>query len=95
MRGLAFRHWRPCTADVRVIVFDRAALPEICGTAAIYCDPTDPKDIARKLRRLLTSSQLQSEMKEAGLIRAALFSWARAASQQLEEILLRNQRALA
>ena len=76
-----------------VIVSDRAALPEICGNAALYCEPGDPANIARQLRRLLTSRQLQSEMKEAGLARASLFSWERAASQ-LEEILVRNQLVL-
>src|SRR5207253_1940106 len=28
-----------------VIVSDRASLPEVCGEAAVYCDPDDPADM--------------------------------------------------
>lgn len=69
-----------------VIVSDRASLPEVCGTAALYCDPDDVHDIARQLRRVLSSSTLRSEMREAGLARARGFSWA-AAAAQFEQIL--------
>jgi len=69
-----------------VIVSDRASLPEVCGQAALYCNPDDPIDIAAKLRRVLTSHQLQQELREAGRARAREFSWSRAA-EQLEELL--------
>ena len=69
-----------------VIVSDRASLPEVCGQAALYCNPDDPIDIAAKLRRVLTSHLLQEELREAGRARARQFSWGRAATQ-LEELL--------
>ena len=69
-----------------VVVSERASLPEVCGSAAIYCDPDDPADIAKQLRRVLESAALQSELREAGLARARLFSWDRAA-EQLDELL--------
>ena len=69
-----------------VVVSDRASLPEVCGQAALYCNPDDPVDIAAKLRRVLTSHSLQSELREAGRARASEFGWNRAASQ-LEELL--------
>jgi glycosyltransferase involved in cell wall biosynthesis len=69
-----------------VIVSDRASLPEVCGQAALYCNPDDPADIAAKLRRVLTSQQLQAELREAGRTRARQFSWSGAA-MQLEELL--------
>jgi glycosyltransferase involved in cell wall biosynthesis len=77
-----------------VVVSDRASMPEVCGPAALYCDPDDPRDIASQLRRVLTSSELRAELKEAGHARARLFSWARAAAQ-FEDVLLRNQGLLA
>ena len=76
-----------------VIVSNCAAMPEVCGSAALYCDPYDPSNIASQLRRVLTSRQLRSEMQEAGYAQAGRFSWARAAAQ-FEDILLRNQGVL-
>jgi glycosyltransferase involved in cell wall biosynthesis len=69
-----------------VLVSRRASLPEVCAEAAAYCDPTDPADVARQLRLILTSSSMQQEMREAGLARAARFSWAKSA-EQLESLL--------
>lgn len=69
-----------------VIVSDRASLPEVCGDAALYCNPDDPMDIAAKLRSVLTSHALQEELRQAGRARAREFSWGRAAAQ-LEELL--------
>jgi glycosyltransferase involved in cell wall biosynthesis len=69
-----------------VIVSNRASLPEVCGDAALYCDPDDPADIASHLRRVLESATLQSELREAGLLRARAFGWNRSA-EQLEQLL--------
>jgi len=72
-----------------VIVSNRASMPEICGDAAVYCDPVSPLDIATQLRRVLTSEALRQEMRENGQLRAKQFSWA-AAAKQLDEILSFN-----
>ena len=69
-----------------VIVSNRASLPEVCAGAAAYCEPDDPADIARVMRRVLTSAALRSEMRDAGLQRAALFTW-RKSADRLEDIL--------
>jgi glycosyltransferase involved in cell wall biosynthesis len=69
-----------------VVVSDRASLPEVCGRAALYCNPDDPADIASKLRAVLTSDALRDDLRAAGLVRAREFSWIRAA-EQLEELL--------
>jgi glycosyltransferase involved in cell wall biosynthesis len=72
-----------------VLVSRRAAIPEICGAAAAYCEPDDPKDIATQLQRILSSRALRDEMREAGLARARLFTW-RQAAESLDEILTRH-----
>jgi glycosyltransferase involved in cell wall biosynthesis len=69
-----------------VVVSNTSAIPEICGEAALYCDPADPADIARQIRRVINSTALRSELRQAGQLRTRQFTWARAA-QQLEEIL--------
>lgn len=70
-----------------VLVSRRASLPEVCAEAAAYCDPSDPADVAGKLRRILTSPAMRQEMREAGLARAAHFTWAKSAAQ-LESMLV-------
>jgi glycosyltransferase involved in cell wall biosynthesis len=71
-----------------VIVSNGSSLPEICGEAAVYCEPGDPADIAKQVRRVLTSESLRRELKEAGLARAATFTWQRSADT-FQEILER------
>jgi glycosyltransferase involved in cell wall biosynthesis len=72
-----------------VIVSDRASLPEVCGNAAVYCNPDDPADMARQLRLVLTSAALRRELREAGFARALSFGWQRSADQ-LNELLALN-----
>lgn len=72
-----------------VIVSRRAAMPEVCGEAAVYCDPDDPVDIVNSVRRVLTSETLRSELREAGLKRASSFTWDGAADH-LEQIIASN-----
>lgn len=64
-----------------VIASDRASLPEVCGDAALYCDPDDPATLAAQLRRLLDSDALAAELRQAGRQRAAGFTWDRAARE--------------
>jgi glycosyltransferase involved in cell wall biosynthesis len=78
-----------------VIVSDRASLPEVCGDAAVYCDPDDPADMAKQLRLVLTSAALRQELSEAGRVRARLFGWHRSAEQLNELLSLGTLRAAA
>jgi glycosyltransferase involved in cell wall biosynthesis len=71
------------------VVSRRASLPEVCGNAVAYCDPEDPADIARQLRRVLTSAALRGELRQAGLAHTKMFRWANAAAQ-FEDILTSN-----
>jgi glycosyltransferase involved in cell wall biosynthesis len=62
-----------------VIVSSCASMPEVCGDAALYCDPHHPATLASELRRVLGSESLRSDLRAAGAARAAQFTWARAA----------------
>lgn len=72
------------TCGCPVLVSDAASLPEVCGEAALYCDPHDTDDIARQLSRLLESAALRAELREAGLKRAGEWTWKKAAQRLLE-----------
>ncbi|HET7274383.1 MAG TPA: glycosyltransferase family 1 protein [Longimicrobiaceae bacterium] len=62
-------------AGCPVIVSDVASLPEVCGDAAVYIDPYDPRSIADAMRRVAESRALRDELREKGLSRAREFSW--------------------
>jgi glycosyltransferase involved in cell wall biosynthesis len=68
---------------VPVVTSDRTAMPEICGNAAMYFDPDNPYDIARKINLLLNNPELYDDKIKKGLDRAANFVWANSAQQIL------------
>ncbi len=51
------------------------ALPEVCGNAALYCDPLSEEDIAARLVELATDAALRARLSVAGRARAGEFSW--------------------
>lgn len=67
-----------------VIVSRAASLPGVCGDAALYCDPHDPADLARQIRRLIGDVDMQQDLRAKGLARAAEFSWRRCAVDTFE-----------
>jgi glycosyltransferase involved in cell wall biosynthesis len=58
-----------------VIVSRRASLPEVCGDAAVYCDPESPTDVAESIERVMLDSDLQDKLRTLSRYRAQQFSW--------------------
>ncbi|MDP2893255.1 MAG: glycosyltransferase family 1 protein, partial [Sulfurimonas sp.] len=67
-----------------VIVSNVASLPEVCGSAALYVDPTDIEDIKDKILILLNDEILREEFSKKSKAQAALFSWDKAAQEHLK-----------
>jgi glycosyltransferase involved in cell wall biosynthesis len=63
---------------VPVLVSRAASLPEVCGEAALYCDPMSVDDIARGIEELLTSELTRARLMAEGRRRAESFGWDRA-----------------
>ncbi len=57
------------------IVSHTSAMPESCGDAALYCDPTKPETLADGIRRLQNEPGLRDQLVARGLNRAQMFSW--------------------
>ncbi len=55
-----------------VAAANTAAIPEICGDAAVLFDPLDPESIAAGI---LDADERRDEFREKGLARAAGFTW--------------------
>ncbi|MEW5806016.1 MAG: glycosyltransferase family 1 protein [Acidobacteriota bacterium] len=66
-----------------VIASSRASIPEILGDAAAYVNPEKPDELVAKIETLLQDEGLRIGMREAGLKRAAQFSWREAAQKTL------------
>jgi glycosyltransferase involved in cell wall biosynthesis len=65
-----------------VVTSDTSSMPETAGGAAVLCDPADPASIAKAVIEVL--GQDTTRLREAGLRRAAEFTWAAAAAQTLD-----------
>ncbi|MCL4526372.1 MAG: glycosyltransferase [Gammaproteobacteria bacterium] len=66
-----------------VLVANVSSLPEVCGDAALYCDPLDVGSITAGMRRLAEDDALRARLAAAGPARAALYTWEDAAAQAL------------
>jgi glycosyltransferase involved in cell wall biosynthesis len=71
------------TCGCPVVVSQAASLPEVCGDAAVYCDPQNTQDIARAIAEVLGDATLRTDLKQRGLERARHFTWPAAAGSLL------------
>lgn len=60
---------------VPVITSNKAAMPEICGNAALYINPDDFNDIADKMMLLFKDENKRNELIGSGLQQAAKYNW--------------------
>lgn len=66
-----------------VVVADRSCLPEVCGDVARYVDPDDPLVFASMLQDSLEDVTWRSSARNAGIRRAARFTWSRCVEETL------------
>ncbi len=64
---------------VPTVVSDRGSLPEVVGDTGLLIDPDRPDSLVEGLRHILTDDSLRRRSAEAGLARAATFTWKRTA----------------
>lgn len=69
-----------------VLAPNATCFPEVCGDAAVYCDPENPSDIADRMHDLLQDEKTWQELKEKGFARVQEFSWNSCAEKYLEVI---------
>jgi glycosyltransferase involved in cell wall biosynthesis len=74
------------TCGCPVLVARSSALPESCGDAALYCDPSSPADIAKKIASLLDNPKLAQDMCALGRLQSARFTNQQTASMLWSEI---------
>lgn len=67
-----------------VLASNSTCLPEIYGSAAIYFDPLDTKDIARKIKSVVNKSSLRKSMAIKAIRQTQKYSWLKTAEQTKE-----------
>lgn len=77
--GFGFPPLEAMACGVPVFTSNRTSLPEICGSAAIYGDPTDTTEIARGIKLLCSDASLRERLRCLGQEQASRFTWERAA----------------
>lgn len=69
-----------------VVAADIPSLRERCGDAAAYCDPRDMWSIVAQVRRVADHPALWGRLQQAGLERAAGYSWQRQAHTVVQHL---------
>jgi len=62
---------------IPVLTSDRGSLPEVTEECAVLVDPERVESIAHGLERILTSKELQNDLRASGPKQASKFSWKR------------------
>lgn len=66
-------------AGLPVVSSRSASLPEVGGEAAVYCDAANPAELAAAIHDTWRDEPLCQRLRRDGLLRAATFTWQRAA----------------
>jgi glycosyltransferase involved in cell wall biosynthesis len=81
--GFGFPPLEAMASGCPTIVARAASLPEVCGDASLYFDPTSPEELAAALTRLLSDARLRRELSQRGRQQAARFTWDRCSQETL------------
>lgn len=73
--GLPVLEAMACGAPV--VTSNRSSLPEVAGSAAQLCDPTDYESIGWALQKVLRDEDLAADLRRIGLRRAQEYTWDR------------------
>lgn len=80
--GLPILEAMACGAPV--LTSDRSSMAEVAGDAAMLADPEDVDALAGAMQRLAQDDDHRQILRKRGFMRAAGFSWERAARETLE-----------
>lgn len=67
-----------------VVTSNTTSLPEVCGDAAIYVEPSYVDSIAEGIYKVITNEELRKTLIQKGFANAAKFSWTKCAQEHLK-----------
>lgn len=65
---------------IPVVTSNVTAMPEVAGGAALLVEPTSVEQIAHAMQQVARDTRLRRELRQRGLARARMFSWASTAA---------------
>lgn len=69
-----------------VVVSQSSCLPEVCGDAALYCDPAKPQTLADAIASLIHSPARVALLRQLGKQHATQYTWRGAAAKLVERL---------
>jgi len=82
--GFGFPVLEAMACGLPVVTSKTSSLPEVCGHAALYVDPTDPEEIAARVLQSVENAELRESLIDKGYARAREFPWRRTAERTLK-----------
>lgn len=83
MEGFGLPPLEAMACGTPVITSNCSSMPEVVGEAALTADPQNVPALAGAMRALVEDGNLRASLREAGLARAAIFTWKRTAEMTL------------
>lgn len=71
-------------AGLPVICSNIPTLKEVYGDAALYFDPKDPADIAKKIQEVISNPETRINLVEKGRVQVEKYSWSKMAQETLK-----------
>jgi glycosyltransferase involved in cell wall biosynthesis len=68
------------------VVSDRSSLPEVVGDAGLIVPAAEPNEWRKALEKVIGDTELAADLRRRGILRAARFSWPRAAAMTWKAI---------
>jgi glycosyltransferase involved in cell wall biosynthesis len=69
-----------------VVASNAASIPEVCGDAVVYFDPSSAADMATAIARVVDDAGLRADLRQRGAQRFAAFTWDAAALLLLQHL---------
>lgn len=67
-----------------VIASQTSSLPEVCGDAVLYCDPSNSQTIAQAIHHLMNHPDQIQNLKAKSIVHTRQFTWQKSAGQLLD-----------
>jgi glycosyltransferase involved in cell wall biosynthesis len=69
-----------------VVVSNVASLPEVCGDAALYFDPSNIDNISETILKVIKNDRIIKDLRRKGFIRVKKYSWKKSANKLISII---------